>query len=88
MPSKLSEKIKNGKRDRRKSLLLYLSPGDVLMFNENGEGEYFFIESIGLTKTFVSGRYYNSSGRVEEGRRMSLDRIADRNPKVAYLRDI
>lgn len=88
MSNKLSEKSKNNLKERRRSLSTFLISGDVLMFNENGKREYFFVESMGPTKTFVSGTYYRSSGEVEEGKRISLDRIADRDPKVAYLGSI
>ena len=87
MQTKLSEKSKNDLRERRRDLLTRLGSDDVLMFNENGKREYFIVSSIGPTKKFVSGNFRYDSEDAPK-RRISLDEIADRDPKVAYLQDI
>lgn len=77
----------NGDELRRRSLSVLLGPGDVIEFNGDGGSEYFLVRSIGKKEVMVYGDYIDASRKITR-RRMSLDQIARRDPRVAYLQKI
>lgn len=78
----LEEEIADENKENIKRVLKHLKPRDVLAFEgKKGRLEYFFVESIGPTRTFATGAYVYSSRKVET-RRISFTRIAELEPLV------
>lgn len=81
------KEILDGNERRRRSLTALLRPGDVIEFNVNGGSEYLLVKSMGKKRVMVYGDYIDASRKVTR-RRMSLDQIARRDSRVAYLQKI
>ena len=77
----------DGDERRKSSLVVLLGPGDVIEFNGDCGSEYLLVRSIGKKKVMVYGDYIDASRKITR-RSMSLDEIARRDPRVAYLQKI
>lgn len=76
------EEVPSGDELKRRSLVALLKPDDVIMFKSGGKKEYILVRKV--KDGVVYGDYLKISGR----RKMSLDEVATRDPRVAYLQKI
>jgi len=63
-------------------------PGDFVFFGENGEGDIFYVKTIGDKKVYATGDYFSRSSGKIESKRISLEKISDSDPRISRPRRI